>query len=642
MGKFDIGILAPYPEFFALSEEIARKWGLRARIESPPIARVVETAKAWEKEGEIQVIIARTPGAKVLSRHELALPVVRVDFTSFDVIQALYRAAQLSGKVAVFDAGTYVQNFDYELMSRMLKFDFQVFVCRNERQALEKLKEARDSEIELVVCLEAFIAEMAQAQGFRAILVQCQRETIEEAFRQAIEIIDIKRSDKRRELQLTTILNGIQDGVIAVNDKELVTVFNPAAEKILGVKAAAILGKPIKDFLVVNPIRHIYGDGKEVKSEIIEVNQNHVVVWRRPLLVEEENVGLVVTFQQAERVKRIEEKIRRELHAKGLVAKFGFEDIKGRSAAIKKTIKEARNYARSEGTVLIVGETGVGKELFAHAIHKESVRRTGPFVAINCSAVPETLLESELFGYDEGAFTGAKKGGKVGLFELAHGGTIFLDEIGELSTQLQTRLLRVLQEKEIMRVGGNHVIPIDVRVIAATNRDLEEAVRKGSFRQDLFYRLNILRLRVPPLRERKEDIAILFDFFMEKLSISSTSERAGVPACLLAEMGKYDWPGNVRELQGFVERYLALGETNSRKWSVLRSLIAEMVNGAGQEDSQQKIIIELDTLERMENQLLSQAYSNFHGNKSELAKVLGVSRATLWKKLKKVNLDSNA
>lgn len=639
MNKFDIGILAPYPEFVALSEEIVRTWGLRAKIESPPINKVVETAKAWEKEGQVQVIIARPPAAKILTRCELSVPVVQVDYTSFDVCQALHQASEISDNVGVFDTETHMLTFDYELIARMLKFEFQVFRCRNDRQLLDKLKEAKTNGIDVAVCLEAFVAEMAREQGFRTILVQCQRETVEDAFRKAMEIIEINRINKRKELQLSTILDSIVDGVIAVDEKDRVTVFNPAAEKTLGIKAKAILGKPIKEFFAVGSLQRTWGDRKEAINEIVEINHTYLVVTRKPLVIEGQNAGLVITFQQAERVKRAEEKLRRELHAKGLVAKFNFTDIIGCSSAIKKTIEEARCYARSEGTVLILGETGVGKELFAHAIHQESKRKSGPFVAINCSALPETLLESELFGYEEGAFTGAKKGGKIGLFELAHGGTIFLDEIGDLSTHLQVRLLRVLQEREIMRLGGNTIIPVDVRVIAATNQNLEEAVNSGRFRLDLFYRLNILKLEIPPLRERREDIPLLFDFFARRLAEKLGLSYQRVPNCLLEELTKYDWPGNVRELQGFVERYLALGETDTKKYPVFRYLISQLLEEQRGEPENKKIIIELDTLERMEAQLIRQVYNSFQGRKSELARVLGISRSTLWKKMKRANLE---
>ncbi|MGI6424651.1 MAG: sigma-54 interaction domain-containing protein [Tepidanaerobacteraceae bacterium] len=250
--------------------------------------------------------------------------------------------------------------------------------------------------------------------------------------------------------------------------------------------------------------------------------------------------------------------MRRELYLKGHVAQHTFEDIITCSSIMEKAISEARQFAQAEAAVVITGETGTGKELFAQSIHNTSQRKGGHFVAVNCAAVPENLLESELFGYEEGAFTGARRGGKKGLFELAHDGTIFLDEIGELPLKLQARLLRVLQEKAVIRVGGDRVIPINVRIIAATHRNLEASVKNGTFRQDLYYRLNVLRLSLPPLRERKDDIPLLIDRLLEKICNKTAKKPPLLSDAVLKIFCSYHWPGNVRELQNILERLVVL------------------------------------------------------------------------------------
>ncbi len=257
--------------------------------------------------------------------------------------------------------------------------------------------------------------------------------------------------------------------------------------------------------------------------------------------------GLVVHLQEITKVQRLEGEIRREMYAKGQIAKFSFNDIVGKSSSIERTIKYAKGFAVCDDTILIEGESGTGKELFAQAIHNGSRRYEHPFVAVNCASLPDNLLESELFGYVEGAFTGAKKGGKLGLFEVAHKGTIFLDEIGDISQLLQARLLRVLQEKQIRRIGDDRVIPVDVRVIAATNRKLSDLVANEQFRHDLYYRLNVLKLLLPPLRERLQDIPDLARYLLKNWS-------KDLEYCKKLELDRafkilqaYSWPGNIRE-----------------------------------------------------------------------------------------------
>ncbi|MBC7335917.1 MAG: sigma 54-interacting transcriptional regulator, partial [Clostridia bacterium] len=306
-------------------------------------------------------------------------------------------------------------------------------------------------------------------------------------------------------------------GILAVDQQGRISLCNPVAAQVLGLPNKEVLHQPLAEVTAHNPyLAKVYGDGRPAGGELHKLGDVSVVANRVPIRVGRETIGTVVTFQDVTRIIQLEAKIRRELYQKGLVARFTFEDIIGQSEAIREAVEKAKRYALTDSTVLLSGESGTGKELFAQSIHAFSRRSGGPFVAVNCAALPENLLESELFGYEEGAFTGAKKGGKLGLFELAHGGTIFLDEIGEMTLPLQARLLRVLQEKEVMRLGGSRVIPVDVRVIAASNKNLQQAVQEGTFRADLFYRLNVLCLKVPPLRARKDDIPLLVDHFIKR------------------------------------------------------------------------------------------------------------------------------
>ena len=312
-----------------------------------------------------------------------------------------------------------------------------------------------------------------------------------------------------------------------------------------------------------------------------------------------------------------------------MIANYCFDDIIGESATIQETKKQALKYSKAHSSVLIYGESGTGKELFAQSIHRTSNRSSGPFVAVNCAALPENLIDSELFGYEEGSFTGAKKGGKIGKFELAHQGTIFLDEISELPLHLQSRLLRVLQEKEVVRIGGDQVIPIDVRIIAASNKDLLDCIENEKFREDLYYRISVLQLNIPPLQKRSEDILLLFKHFIKR------DERLFhfISNANLEPLLSYKWYGNVRELENVAERFMVLcqGEILTQE-SIETILIQALYNYHAhipndEEDSPSQI--------SEENERIQSALKKFGGNKEKAAEMLGMSRTTLWRKLKK-------
>ncbi|MGB9814197.1 MAG: sigma 54-interacting transcriptional regulator [Thermovenabulum sp.] len=375
------------------------------------------------------------------------------------------------------------------------------------------------------------------------------------------EIIDlIKRIKHMADLnsnmkkQLQTIINTVHDGIIAMDEQENLTVFNPIAEEIFGVCSEEMINKNLKNTSdgreILSVLKGDYAGGEK----FVKINDKYVVINSSEIKENHKSIGTVYTIKDVTEIQRLEEELRRKLRSHEHFARYTFDNIAGISEIIKETKELAKKIAKSSSPILIQGESGTGKELFAQAIHNASPRRRGPFVAVNFAALPESLLESELFGYEEGAFTGAKKGGMPGLFEQAHGGTIFLDEIGDAPLSFQVRLLRVLQEKQIRRIGSSKVIPIDVRVISATNKDLKKLIENGEFREDLYYRLNVLPLRLPPLRERKHDIlelAEIFynDFFKGKPLIKAKDYFEKIKNVFL----KYDWPGNIRELQNVVE-----------------------------------------------------------------------------------------
>ena len=357
------------------------------------------------------------------------------------------------------------------------------------------------------------------------------------------------------ESQLGLLLEILDEGVIGVNEKGKIFACNEKARVITGMKIRMLLGRPAEQIFPYIPFEKCIREQTQVLERLIRINAANINMTVVPVMRGGRCIGAFYTLQPLSELEKKQNALRSQLRTKGYRAKYNFEDVVGKSQIIEKTKTILKSMAQTESPILLIGETGTGKEIFAHAVHLASSRRDGPFVAINVAAMPENLLESELFGYEEGAFTGAKKGGRPGLFEFAHEGTLFLDEVEGMSMAMQVKLLRVLQEREIMRVGGNQIINVNVRIVAATNESLEERVENGSFRRDLYYRLSTLPILIPPLREREGDIQLLLEHFRSRIG-GEFSLSAEVRQLLF----HYSWPGNIRELQNVVEYLCFTGE----------------------------------------------------------------------------------
>lgn len=359
----------------------------------------------------------------------------------------------------------------------------------------------------------------------------------------------------RLESQFYILMDILEDGIIGINEKGEIFACNKQAEEITKASASLIIGKRCDEVFSYIPFVKCLLEKRRIPAKMLKINGVNVSMEVVPVLRQENCIGAFAKLQKFNEVEVRQNELRSQLMSKGHVAKYSFDDVIGESEVIQKTKKVLERMAASESPVLLIGETGTGKELFAHAVHRASRRKDGPFIAINVAAVPENLLESELFGYEEGAFTGAKKGGRPGLFEFSHRGTLFLDEVEGMSQALQVKLLRVLQEREIMRVGGNRVIKIDVRIVAATNESLEEKVEEGSFRRDLYYRLNTLPIVIPTLAERGEDIFLIIESMRQELGGSFVLTEP-----VKEFLRSYTWPGNIRELRNVVEYFIYTGE----------------------------------------------------------------------------------
>ena len=358
----------------------------------------------------------------------------------------------------------------------------------------------------------------------------------------------------RLESQFHILMETLEDGVVGVNEKGEVFACNRHAEEITRTSADLVVGKAASQVFPYIPFSKCLQERERLPAKITRLNGVNVSVEVVPVMRQSACIGAFALLQRFNDVEARQSQLRNQLLHKGYRAKYGFEDVIGESEAIQRTKDVLRRMAVSESPILLIGQTGTGKELFAHAVHRASRRKDGPFVAINVAAFPENLLESELFGYEEGAFTGAKKGGRLGLLEISHQGTLFLDEVEGMSPALQIKLLRVLQEREIMRVGGTTIIPIDVRIVAATNESLEQKVAEGTFRRDLYYRLSTLPVEIPPLSARGNDLFLILAHFQQELG---TCFRLSPQ--VREFLKSYSWPGNIRELRNVVEYFLYTG-----------------------------------------------------------------------------------
>ena len=446
------------------------------------------------------------------------------------------------------------------------------------------------------------------------------------------------------EENLFTDLSEMADDSLVVVDKDgYVQLLTRSFAEFLGVDKESSIGKHVTD-VIENTRMHIVAQtGNNEVAEPQKIKKDYIIATRSPMLKQGKVIGAVgkVVFNNLEQLTALSKRLRSlkgELNkSKGIInarnkAYYTFDHLIGENQAFIEVKNQARKAAKSDSNVLILGESGTGKELFAQSIHNESWRSMGAFVKVNCAAIPAELIESELFGYEEGSFTGAKKGGKIGKFEIADGGTIFLDEIGELPLYMQVKLLRVLQEKEVERVGATGTIPVDVRIIAATNRNLKEMVAKRDFRLDLYYRLKVMELTVPSLMNRIEDIKILVEHFIEKYQKLMKKRVKGITDQSIYLLCRYSWPGNIRELENAIER--ALNMVDEGEFITPRHLPEEI---SGYKE-QYPIRSLAEVIEETERSTILTCLSMMDGNKSETAKRLGISRTSLYEKMNKYNL----
>mgnify|MGYP000851680898 CR=1 FL=1 len=596
---------------YELAKEVIKDNSSDCGLAYAPMKSIQDEARKFEMRGAKIFISFGITGRLV--REAVDIPVISLNIGEEDIIQALIQASALGEKIGIMGF--------QKTMKRISKLRpiLNIDLIWQPNPLLDEVPEA----IRKLKDIDVFVGgyyqtSLAREQGMKTILLKPRKEELYEAICTARSFLN--KSDESESLGKQSLVYAIMtvqiDGRIVILNKLASEYlgFHPLTSSLISIQE--ICPQFIKIFDCIEK-------KESYMNQIAKIGERYFLYHVEPIFQNNVLDYILVSFQDTDAVMTSELTIRKNLSKERNKTTYTLDHIVGNSKCIAESLKLALKYASSLESVLILGETGTGKELYAQGIHHASQRGKGPFVAVNCASIPENILESELFGYVKGAFTGASQNGKTGLFEAAHGGTIFLDEIGEIPYSLQGKLLRVLQERQIRRLGDENIIPIDIRVITATNKDLVKLVREGTFRSDLYFRLNILNLRIPPLRQREKDSLLLAEVFLKEASIRQKKDFYFTEEAKM-EILHYQWPGNVRELQNMVYR---LGVINERREIGAKDLHNYMIEN--------QLLYEDEKSGFKNTYSLNEALELSGQNKKMAAELLGVSRATLYRMLEK-------
>lgn len=572
----------------------------------------------------IEIVAARPVTATVIKQANLGINVIKIPITSFDIIRAINEAKMQGKKIAVVAHSEMVLGIEF--LANELNVEIRHYSTKSGQDYEAPILEAIANGAEVILG-GVLAVTIAKRYNIPCSLIKIGNESILQAAQEAVQIQLALENESAKRGFFNTILDHTNQGIITIDKDQKITAFNPIAERLTKINKTNAMGQSIKKILPQIALVQTNEKKESIASSIIEIGTNKTMVNSVPIVINRKSFGAVISLQEAQQIQQMEAMLRKEIYSRGHVAKFQFANIIGKSPAIINTIETAKDFAATSSSVLILGETGTGKEVFAQSIHNESNRANGPFVAINCASLPSQLLESELFGYKGGAFTGASREGKPGLFEVAHGGTIFLDELAEMDYVNQGRLLRVIQEKSVVRLGSYQVIPVDVRIIAATNKNLDDLILEHKFRDDLYYRLNVLRLDLPPLRERNQDILLYAKAFLEDFA-AKAGKSFKISRDALQFLEKYTWPGNIRECRNLMERIAATTKTETINRALLLKMLTQKKSTPNYSPKDERLIQEI-----------LKALQNSHGNYTVAAKLLGINRTTLYRRMQKFNIE---
>lgn len=622
----DILIIAPYPELVNDAIQLREKTDIKFSL----ILADPEIPYQQQINPSTRVVISRGGTAKSL-RDSLDLPIVDVPVTPSDILRAISAVAKCGyKKIAIITPTNILSKTNHTLeLSDQLQLIFATDIDGQIADIVKRL--IQEEKVEAIIG-DRVSAQSALQHQVHAHLLKSGEESLLMALETATNVLQAQTKERAKIKEMQSILNVINDAVLTVDPNGIIQVYNDSAKRIFDFSHEDIVGKKYSDCFTDSDLLKLIEEKKEVRNLLhTAANGKKIVVNHIPIYIDSVFQGSVGIYQEISRIQNLELNIRKRLSDRGLIAKSTFDDFVTTNSKMKQVISEAILYAKSEGTILIHGETGTGKELFVQSIHNASRRHNGPFVSVNCAALNENLLESELFGYVEGAFTGALKGGRAGLFELAHGGSLFLDEIGEISSQFQAKLLRVLQEKEVRRIGADRIIPIDVRVICATNKSLYDLAQDGRFREDLYYRLSTLELNLIPLRYRKEDIIPMTISFLKAEMLREKRTLFWENTDVFLPLLDHQWLGNARELQNAIHR-LVICTPEERITQNHVSQLMEFIKKRKRGTNKLEVEISNDFRE-MEAEIWRKLLGVYNGDKKRLCQTYNISKTTLWRKL---------
>lgn len=639
--KEKIIMILPNSSLADKSKAVLDKMNVSIPIYDKSLESALELANQKIAAG-LKVIISRGGTARMLKKN-LSIPVIEIKYNFFDFANAIAKAFEMSNRAVVIGFTDAI----------LLANKVCQYTCSIDNEVITKLV---TSEKEIVDFIEDHmkignfvyiggspLVSIATRLRQQSVLIEADEDSIVDAVQDGLyELrIDTERTEKLE--MINSILESASSGIFGIDNDGSITIINNNAKKYFSIPEGQTsklnINELIPHFNIMDRVRA----GDVINGKVIHLGRYLAALNLSPIIIDETVKGAVGIIQESEKIHDMDHQIRKKLINKGHLSKNTFDDIIGESSIMKSCKQKGIRFAKVDSNVLILGKTGTGKEVFAQSIHNGSSRRFKPFVAINCAALPETLLESELFGYVKGAFTGASNEGKAGIFELAHTGTIFLDEISEIPGQVQAKLLRVIQEKEITRIGDTKTIPVDVRIIAASNKDLLQEVEDGIFREDLYYRLCVLVLELPTLNERIEDIPSLARYFVDKFSSDFSKYNLQISTNATNLLCKMEFKGNVRHLANIIERAVVLCDSNLIDMHVVMEAI-NMRKPAYQKSaslgSQAARPAENRLLSELEADLIIKTLKENHGNKTATAGKLGISYSTLWRKLKNLEKDS--
>lgn len=631
-----ITFVVPYPEITPLVRKISREqedgeWQITI-VEALGV-RGVKNKNFTSSD----VVIARGVVSAALKERLADIPVIDLMVSGYDVMRAVLECQKrfCYHKIALVGAGDMI--YGAQNMQELLNVELMTVTVNNEEEAEACIRRLKENGIGIVIG-GIMSSKIAAQLGLDTVFIGSGPEAVRQSIVEAKRVGKVRRQEQERSEQFRTILNYVNEGVVAVDGAGYINLANTVARRMISL-ADNFVNLEINDICPELNLANVLATGNAKLGEVKTVNGQQFAINSVPIVIENGIAGAVATFQPVSAIQAMEEQIRQKIHQRGLVAKFTFNNILGKSPAIKESIAMAREFSKVDSNVLIVGPTGTGKEMFAQSIHNSSRRSRGPFVAVNCAALPEDLLESELFGYVEGAFTGALRTGKAGFFEQAHRGTLFMDEIADISPKLQARLLRVLQEREVRRLGDSKVIPIDVRVIAATNQDLQKLMTEGTFRADLYYRLDVLRVTVPALAERSEDIVPMMRYFLKLYCAKVNKPCKELSAQVEAMLAVYSWPGNIRELRNIAERLAVLASSEVINKSNLIAVCPQFAYSPGSPGSGGRDDPGRSAEDKGYRAKIVAVLARTHYHYGQAAAELGIGRTTLWRKMKEFGIN---